>query len=547
MWSPACRSAYGFDRRTTRIAVAVAMVILPVLVLVYLAAWVLLPDTPSEAQPIEDILRDRRRMPLMIVIGVVLLAGSIGSLGSWFLFDGAPWGLMLIALGVLLWASTSSGGSTPPPAPPSAGPGTDPWTSSFPPPTVDRHRRSRSSGTITDQYATVTPTTVTPTTVTPTPGGTTTSTRSSPVAVVTPRRQRRPITTIGVGIAALWLAGASLLEAWGWIHPEALWMIVTALGIVLVSMLISIIVNRSWVLPFLFVPLAGLLVMLSIAQPLLDGASGERTITPDTVALASVEQHLAAGNLVIDLRDVPLTGNTVPVAAEVGMGRLRVLVPRDADMVITTDVGAGQAEVNGNEITDGVRQHDTRNVAADDPARRWNLRVGSSSRHGADLRRARSVERMTNPNIRMGLQIPSFTYPGVGTADLFERIAYIAVTAEQSGFDSVYVMDHFYQLPLIGTPRREHVRGVHAAVGHRRPHQHRAPRLHGGRHDVPQPGPPREDRHLPRRHLQAAEPSGASAPAGSSRSTTSTASSSARSPTASRSSRRASRSRRACS
>ncbi|MEI8238153.1 MAG: LLM class F420-dependent oxidoreductase [Actinomycetota bacterium] len=59
---------------------------------------------------------------------------------------------------------------------------------------------------------------------------------------------------------------------------------------------------------------------------------------------------------------------------------------------------------------------------------------------------------MTNPQIRMGLQIPSFTYPGVDTPDLFERISDIAVTAEESGFDSVYVMDHFYQLPLIGRP-----------------------------------------------------------------------------------------------
>jgi F420-dependent oxidoreductase-like protein len=59
---------------------------------------------------------------------------------------------------------------------------------------------------------------------------------------------------------------------------------------------------------------------------------------------------------------------------------------------------------------------------------------------------------MTNPNIRMGLQIPSFTYPDVATSDLFERISDIAVTAEQHGFDSVYVMDHFYQLPLIGRP-----------------------------------------------------------------------------------------------
>lgn len=54
--------------------------------------------------------------------------------------------------------------------------------------------------------------------------------------------------------------------------------------------------------------------------------------------------------------------------------------------------------------------------------------------------------------IRIGLQIPNFTYPGVADADLFERVAAIAVTAEESGFDTVMVMDHFYQLPLMGAP-----------------------------------------------------------------------------------------------
>src|SRR2546423_3162066 len=54
--------------------------------------------------------------------------------------------------------------------------------------------------------------------------------------------------------------------------------------------------------------------------------------------------------------------------------------------------------------------------------------------------------------IRLGLQIPSFTYPGVPDDALFERVSEIAVTAEESGFDSVWVMDHFYQLPLLGPP-----------------------------------------------------------------------------------------------
>jgi len=52
--------------------------------------------------------------------------------------------------------------------------------------------------------------------------------------------------------------------------------------------------------------------------------------------------------------------------------------------------------------------------------------------------------------IRLGLQIPNFTYPGVATADLFARVSGIAQAAEQSGFDSLWVMDHFYQLPLLG-------------------------------------------------------------------------------------------------
>jgi F420-dependent oxidoreductase-like protein len=54
--------------------------------------------------------------------------------------------------------------------------------------------------------------------------------------------------------------------------------------------------------------------------------------------------------------------------------------------------------------------------------------------------------------IRLGLQIPSFSYPGVADDQLFERVADIAVAAEESGFDSVYVMDHFFQLPLLGRP-----------------------------------------------------------------------------------------------
>ncbi|MTA13868.1 MAG: TIGR03560 family F420-dependent LLM class oxidoreductase, partial [Actinobacteria bacterium] len=51
-----------------------------------------------------------------------------------------------------------------------------------------------------------------------------------------------------------------------------------------------------------------------------------------------------------------------------------------------------------------------------------------------------------------GYQIPNFTYPDVGPAQLFDVIAAQAKEAEASGFDTVLVMDHFFQLPMLGAP-----------------------------------------------------------------------------------------------
>lgn len=53
---------------------------------------------------------------------------------------------------------------------------------------------------------------------------------------------------------------------------------------------------------------------------------------------------------------------------------------------------------------------------------------------------------------KLGYQIPNFTYPGVGLADQFGAIKRQAVEADTSGFDTVMVMDHFYQLPMLGPP-----------------------------------------------------------------------------------------------
>ncbi|BBY60783.1 LLM class F420-dependent oxidoreductase [Mycolicibacterium sarraceniae] len=53
--------------------------------------------------------------------------------------------------------------------------------------------------------------------------------------------------------------------------------------------------------------------------------------------------------------------------------------------------------------------------------------------------------------IRLALQIPNFSY-GTGVSELFPTVIAQAQEAEAAGFDSVFVMDHFYQLPGLGAP-----------------------------------------------------------------------------------------------
>jgi F420-dependent oxidoreductase-like protein len=56
--------------------------------------------------------------------------------------------------------------------------------------------------------------------------------------------------------------------------------------------------------------------------------------------------------------------------------------------------------------------------------------------------------------MKIGLQIPDFTWPG-GPARLGTGLATVARTADEAGFEFVSVMDHFFQIGVIGPPEHE--------------------------------------------------------------------------------------------
>src|SRR5438034_5181388 len=63
--------------------------------------------------------------------------------------------------------------------------------------------------------------------------------------------------------------------------------------------------------------------------------------------------------------------------------------------------------------------------------------------------------------MKFGLQVPFFTWPS-GPEALGEIFGAVAKRAEDCGFSSLWVMDHFFQLPMLGTVEQDMLEGYTA-------------------------------------------------------------------------------------
>jgi F420-dependent oxidoreductase-like protein len=60
--------------------------------------------------------------------------------------------------------------------------------------------------------------------------------------------------------------------------------------------------------------------------------------------------------------------------------------------------------------------------------------------------------------MKVGLQIPSFTWPG-GAPDIGPTLARVVRDADDASFDSIWVMDHFFQIRGVGRPEEPMLEG----------------------------------------------------------------------------------------
>lgn len=63
--------------------------------------------------------------------------------------------------------------------------------------------------------------------------------------------------------------------------------------------------------------------------------------------------------------------------------------------------------------------------------------------------------------MKLGLQIPSFTWPG-GAEQIAAKLTRVGQSAEDAGFASLWVMDHFFQIEMIGKPDEPMLEGYSA-------------------------------------------------------------------------------------
>jgi predicted membrane protein len=140
---------------------------------------------------------------------------------------------------------------------------------------------------------------------------------------------------VGGGIVGLTVAAGHSVNATN----------VFAIGLIVVgaALVISAWVGRSFILIPLGLVLIGLMSVSTAIDVPFTGGIGEKRVEPFVLSDLHDEYHLGIGELRLDLTHLDFPrGTTTNVKATVGIGHLRVLVPRDVTVVIHGHAGMGE-------------------------------------------------------------------------------------------------------------------------------------------------------------------------------------------------------------
>ena len=288
--------------------------------LLYLAAWLVIPGEHDDESIAVEALRGRRDQPWLLV-GVGLLAfGALFALSEVHFWPGTGnvWLAATLVGGAIVWWHVSQ--------------------------RTDRPRAVQTAAAPVDAALSVGEAVP--------PDEATTRVQAPPPPPRPPKKPSLFAPVLGALFAAAGLFGLlAVLDIYDVDVAAAL-----AAGVVIVGAAIAfgaLTQRRVGGLVFLGLLLLAAFAAAAITPVSVGAGVGEKTERPTTiVALDSSNQH-GIGDLELDLGDLTLPAGTTSVDASVGIGKLVVTVPEDVAVVIDAHAGVGSIDLMGAR-DDGV-------------------------------------------------------------------------------------------------------------------------------------------------------------------------------------------------
>ena len=284
--------------------------------LLYLAAWLVIPGEDDDESIAVEALRGRRDQPWLLV-GVGLLAfGALFALSEAHFWPGTGnvWLAATLVGGALVWWHVSQRADRP------------------------RAVQTASAPVAADEAEQ--------------PDQATTRVQPPPPPPKPPARQSLFAPVLGALLAAAGLFGLlAVLDVYDVDVAAAL-----AAGVVIVGAAIAfgaMTQRRVGGLVFLGLLLLAAFSLAAITPVSVSAGVGEKIERPTTVTALDPSYELGVGSLELDLGDITLPTGTTSVDASVGIGKIVVTVPEDVALVIDAHAGIGSVDLMGAR-DDGV-------------------------------------------------------------------------------------------------------------------------------------------------------------------------------------------------
>lgn len=291
--------------------------------LLYLVAWLLIPEEGTERSEVQRFV-DRNGTVALVILGVVVAVLLIASSQAlrWWGFGSGLWPLVVVAgVGLVVWYVLRQ--QAPPPAAP---------YQQAPPPAAPAAPAAPYQPASPYQPAV------------------------APAGAPAPPRPASPLGLITMSLATLTAGVLVALDLADVISLPSVVLFAVLTAIVGLGLVVGSVLGRARWLVVPGVLLALVTAATASVPTYASGQTGNTVWAPTSVASIATSYEWGAGDVTLDLTPVAPTGRT-PVKAGLGAGTLTVLLPPTARAVVNASVGVGSITMPDGSVSSGFGRH----------------------------------------------------------------------------------------------------------------------------------------------------------------------------------------------